>query len=46
MKKKTLGHLLDELKELHDETAHVISEIEDLLDDDDDLYFDENEEEI
>ena len=46
MKKKTLGHLLDELKELHDETSQVISEIEDLLDDDDDLYFYENEEEI
>lgn len=43
MKKKTLGHLLDELRELRYEEDRVLSEIEDLLEDDDNLYYEEED---
>lgn len=41
--KKTLGHLLEELKELHYEQEQVIAKIEDILGDDDDLYLEEED---
>jgi hypothetical protein len=41
--RKTLGHLLEELKELQYEQEQIISKIEDILDNDDDLYLDEED---